>query len=94
MSEIICPICQAVVPHYKEGIYQCSIDYDTHFYQFSSDNSSEWIREFTVGFDIFYRKDTNIYSVNIGNSPWFNIDGSTTTLMDIYNKIFKMRTYL
>jgi hypothetical protein len=99
MSEAypICPICQCKTRQNK-SLFECFNNYSTHWYATHArpfpSGTSEVIREFTIGFDIWYTCKENKFLYNILDSPWVEIIDDKLTIMDLYRKIVNMKAYL
>ena len=92
-----CPVCSKAIEPNKNNISQCFSDYKTHYYHISFRPESylyECIREFVIGFDIWSYPNEQKFSYNIGSEPWCHIIDDKLTIMELYNRIYKMKTYL
>jgi hypothetical protein len=89
-----CPICQSVTKPNLDFIYGCDVNYDNHYYHIDPLTGHECIREFTVGFDIWFNKEESKFSINIGNDPWIFIMSDKLSIMDLYHKIMKQKTFI
>lgn len=97
-----CPICETILRHYKDDLYICNIYYSTvdsnqnsigHYYQ-TDKKTSELIRDFKIGFDIWFYIKTHVFSYHIGNGPWLHSEDKSLTIISLYHRIYKMKPYL